>query len=410
MAFLFTVWYSEMVAALLALTTFSADAAQAQVYQDDVVNATGGVTPNVTASAHPDIIAVLNVTGNVTPGVTWADSYSVGHNCYCASTFDHNVGSYYVETPLGWLTVREVCDLLGPGPGISGNPVYNDIQCGNGPPNDAGDEHVCPGRTDIGVEGCGHIGPNWNFEPFITGPAPVQNVTASVHPDIVAVLNVTGNVTPGGVTWADSYSVGHNCYCASTFDHNVGSYYVDTPLGWLTVREVCDLLGPGPGISGNPVYNDIQCGNGPPNDAGDEHVCPGRTDIGVEGCGHIGPKWNFASYITSSPTVLTTTAAPSASASVSPTMKLSLVPSHSPSSTLSSDSSSLSPSNYPLDSPLSPPSMLPFDSPSYATPIGSDSPLLPSTPTSGGHEQFRYISQSSIVIASLLSVATVLSS
>jgi hypothetical protein len=280
MAFLFTVWYSEMVAALLALTTFSADAAQAQVYQDDVVNATGGVTPNVTASAHPDIIAVLNVTGNVTPGVTWADSYSVGHNCYCASTFDHNVGSYYV----------------------------------------------------------------------------------------------------------------------------------DTPLGWLTVREVCDLLGPGPGISGNPVYNDIQCGNGPPNDAGDEHVCPGRTDIGVEGCGHIGPKWNFASYITSSPTVLTTTAAPSASASVSPTMKLSLVPSHSPSSTLSSDSSSLSPTNYPLDSPLSPPSMLPSDSPSYATPIGSDSPLLPSTPTSGGHEQFRYISLSSIVIASLLSVATVLSS
>jgi hypothetical protein len=55
------------------------------------------------------------------------------------------------------------------------------------------------------------------------------------------------------------------------------------------------LLGPGPGITDDtPLYNDVQCGNGPPNDAGDEHTCPGRVDIGSEGCGHVGPRWNFA--------------------------------------------------------------------------------------------------------------------
>lgn len=53
-------------------------------------------------------------------------------------------------------------------------------RCGNGPPNDQGDEQRCPGRVDLGKEGCGHIGPKWNFEKFenpeknqVSSPLPV---------------------------------------------------------------------------------------------------------------------------------------------------------------------------------------------------------------------------------------------
>lgn len=111
------------------------------------------------------------------------------------------------------------------------------------------------------------------------------------HPDIVRVIDVVGRDPGGG--WSDSYSVGAQCYCESSFDHAIGDIVVSTPVGPRTVREVCDALGPGPGSAGRPVYNDIQCGNGPANDAGDEDDCPGRVDLGREGCGHIGPTWDL---------------------------------------------------------------------------------------------------------------------
>lgn len=112
------------------------------------------------------------------------------------------------------------------------------------------------------------------------------------HPDIVRVADVAGRDPGGG--WSDSYSVGDECYCESTYDHGIGEIVVPTPAGPRTVREVCDALGPGPGSAGRPVYNDIQCGNGPANDAGDEDDCPGRVDLGREGCGHIGPSWDLS--------------------------------------------------------------------------------------------------------------------
>jgi hypothetical protein len=108
-----------------------------------------------------DNTKILNVTGDARVRSGWTDSYSVGDACYCDSTFDHNIGSVRVQTPKGMKTVREVCYLLGPGPGKANRPIYNDIQCGNGPPNDAGDEITCPGRTD---QGCKYIGPKWNFK------------------------------------------------------------------------------------------------------------------------------------------------------------------------------------------------------------------------------------------------------
>jgi hypothetical protein len=281
---------------------------------------------------HPDVVAVVDVAGAVRPTPLWASSYSDGENCYCLPSLDSAIGNFVVETPLGWLTTQEVCDLLGTGPGRLGQPLYNDIQCGNGPPNADENEFLCPGRTDIGETGCGQIGPKWNFDNanLADGPPRLPSLPEDIHPDIVAVIDVVGGVTPNGRSWADSYSFGNKCYCATTFDHDIADVLVETPQGWMTIRQACELLGPGPGIEGRPVYNDIQCGNGPPNNAGDEHVCPGRTDVrrlergrlasifrplfsrtvynemphhdasplynsqlGPEGCGQIGPRWNF---------------------------------------------------------------------------------------------------------------------
>jgi hypothetical protein len=98
------------------------------------------------------------------------------------------------------------------------------------------------------------------------------------------------------MSWADSYSVDGRCYCASSFDHNIADIMVDTPAGPRTVFEVCEAIGPGPGIEGNPVYNDIQCGNGPANDAGDEDWCPGRVDEGEVGCCTAGPTWDLSVF------------------------------------------------------------------------------------------------------------------
>ena len=119
-----------------------------------------------------------------------------------------------------------------------------------------------------------------------------------VHPDIVRIADIAPEeilrTPPGdGTPWRDSYSVGDRCYCASTFDHDIGDILVNTPVGTITTREACDIVGPGPGVGNNPIYNDIQCGNGPDNNEPDEMYCPGRVDLRRDGCTHIGPRWNF---------------------------------------------------------------------------------------------------------------------
>lgn len=118
------------------------------------------------SQSHPDIVKTLPINPDdvlLVPQSNWMDSYSVGDECFCDSTFDHNIADIMVQTPQGTITVKEACDIIGTGPGSAGRPKYNDIQCGNGPYNDAGDEDYCPGRVDMGKEGCGHIGPVWNF-------------------------------------------------------------------------------------------------------------------------------------------------------------------------------------------------------------------------------------------------------
>ncbi len=129
-----------------------------------------------------------------------------------------------------------------------------------------------------------------------------SSIDNELHPDIVRVLDTPLSEilrVPGGDSWADSYSVGDQCFCETTFDHNIGPVEVDTPVGRMTVRQACDRLGRGPGSNGRPKYNDVQCGNGPANDAGDEDWCPGRVDVQGSsderklGCNQIGPRWKF---------------------------------------------------------------------------------------------------------------------
>ena len=122
---------------------------------------------------------------------------------------------------------------------------------------------------------------------------------APLMEDNVQILVVPGRSDVSAISWADSYSINGNCYCdgVTSYDHDIGAILVDTPLGVLSVKDVCVLLGKGPGKEGRPLYNDVQCGNGPPNDAGDEDDCPGRTEHGKEGCKYIGPKWNFAPFV-----------------------------------------------------------------------------------------------------------------
>ena len=124
---------------------------------------------------------------------------------------------------------------------------------------------------------------------------PLDEATDVLHDDIVEVLELAEAdiLRSPSPSWADSYSVGDQCYCMTTFDHNIGDILVDGPDGVIDVREACARLGDGPGSAGRPLYNDIQCGNGPANDAGDEDWCPGRVDQGKIGCAKIGPAWKF---------------------------------------------------------------------------------------------------------------------
>ncbi len=123
------------------------------------------------------------------------------------------------------------------------------------------------------------------------------------------ILTIAGNASaqpynpqPG---WKDSYAVGGRCYCDSNgFDHGLDAKNAPTPFGSKNVVAICAdiarVLGSGP-AAGRIPYNDIQCGNGPANDAPDEAGCPGRVDIGPEGCNQIGPTWDLMSVYGNAP-------------------------------------------------------------------------------------------------------------
>ena len=149
----------------------------------------GGATPanrnSESATSNPNDTGLASSNPNDTgftysgdfgpPQRAWSDSYSANGRCYIASSFDHGIGDVLVNTPAGSRTVRQVADALGSGPGVGNNPIYNDVQCGNGPANNAGDEDInqCPGRVDQGAAGCSVRGPSWDLSVFEPQTAPV---------------------------------------------------------------------------------------------------------------------------------------------------------------------------------------------------------------------------------------------
>lgn len=122
-------------------------------------------------------------------------------------------------------------------------------------------------------------------------------MTSSIRLIVVLAAAAAGMplVLGQNMGWADSYSEGGRCYCQTTFDHNIGGVIIPG-TGGLNARVACAKAGQGPNTGPRAFYNDIQCGNGPPNDAGDEGPCPGRVDLGNgnrSGCNEKGPKFDF---------------------------------------------------------------------------------------------------------------------
>ncbi len=140
-------------------------------------------------SAAAIFVSAVPTAEAINPHSSWADSYSANGKCYIDSTFDHGAGDLVVQTPIGPRTVRQVAGILGPGPGSHGNPRYNDVQCGHGPANDAGDEDpdVCPGRVDRGSAGCFTKGPRWDFSHLVISDTYVPPTT----PDEVVTVEPT---------------------------------------------------------------------------------------------------------------------------------------------------------------------------------------------------------------------------
>ncbi|WP_299252709.1 carbohydrate-binding protein [uncultured Aquimarina sp.] len=104
-------------------------------------------------------------------------------------------------------------------------------------------------------------------------------------------------LNPGGVSWHDSYEANGFCWCSTNFDHNLGSKKVIVNGTQYSVVDICDELEKHPSFRSrnneDNIYNDVQCGNGPINDSDDEPLCPGRVDMGVEGCLLRGVHWDM---------------------------------------------------------------------------------------------------------------------
>ena len=238
------------------------------------------------------------------PNLSWKDSVEVNGRCYCDSNFDHGIGSVKIQTPAGMKTIREVCARIGPPPAGS-RKLYNDIQCGNGPANNAGDEDpgCCPGRVDLNGNGCGDKGPKFDLSVFMNEIEPEQNPiftttdTATPPPALLPKNADLPKYCQPRPSMQDSVEVNGKCYCSTDYSKNIDKQKIQTPAGEKTLKAVCEKIGPPPAGTQIP-YNDIQCGNGPSNGGRDEEpgCCPGRIDIGLQGCDMVGPKFDLSVY------------------------------------------------------------------------------------------------------------------
>jgi len=118
----------------------------------------------------------------------------------------------------------------------------------------------------------------------------------------VATAETNPDAFTGPRAWTDSYSVANQCFCSSSFDHQIGGKLLSTPAGDKTVREVCarvnELYGQGP-RSGRVYFNTIQCGHGPTNNFYDELQCPGypsnESNFTGPNCETTGATYNLES-------------------------------------------------------------------------------------------------------------------
>jgi len=169
-----------------------------------------------------------NTTYNNAPRANWVDSVQVNGQCYCKTTFDHNIGDIQ---PAGFkgLTVFEICEILGPIPAGTQIP-YNDIQCGNGPGNDAGDEDqdCCPGRVDQGPSGCQTRGPLWD----------VSLVLGEDDEKVVRIVkrNATGFALNGGDGASNGQNI--NLFRSNHPSQNLDWVEIDRGNGFFSYEKV----------------------------------------------------------------------------------------------------------------------------------------------------------------------------
>jgi hypothetical protein len=135
--------------------------------------------------------------------------------------------------------------------------------------------------------------------PTVAAPVvetPVRVVVPAIDPVDPVTAQYTGPAPQAN--WHDSYSVNGVCYIDGGTDHNALSMLWTINGVTRSVGAWIPFLKTGPGLGNNHTYNDVQCGHGPANDAGDEDAypqgCPGLIIIGSrEGCNVKGPTWQL---------------------------------------------------------------------------------------------------------------------
>ena len=101
--------------------------------------------------------------------------------------------------------------------------------------------------------------------------------------------------------WQGSYSANGQCFCSGEVPATLASKIVPTPIGGQTIKQVCAKVGEGPelqkqaGLFNHPVYEDLQCGNGPHAASSQKRdaACIGSLDGGFDSCVPIGPEWDL---------------------------------------------------------------------------------------------------------------------
>ena len=104
-----------------------------------------GLLAATSPSAKAEFQFVIDVSGVEPEGIIWADSFSVGDECYCSiSSLDYGIGPFLVEWKEGhWATVAEICSALTP-PDIDMTELGGSIPTKG---NSFGAVFFCPGNV-----------------------------------------------------------------------------------------------------------------------------------------------------------------------------------------------------------------------------------------------------------------------